>query len=253
VPSFPFIESRRNPKFKTWVNYAEHPEEPGCPWLPVEGWKNLSDLGQKIELLLFADPSDTRLPSLLPRVRQAVQLTPQLLKAVSQMTSPQSALGFVKKPHWDWDSIKPWVFYLDCIQDPGNLGTLLRTAGATGIFSIVTSAGSVSCFNTKVVRASAATLYSVPFLQGVGVDELRQRGYTIWAAVPSGGTPLYNARFEPPCAVIVGNEGRGVNPAILADGDSRLTIPMCTEAESLNAGVAGSIIMYEVLRQRVLS
>ncbi len=235
------------------MTYAEHPEEPECPWLPVEGWKNLGDLDRRpIELLLFVDPGEPRLSSLLARAKEAVQVVPHLMKAISQVKTPQSVLAFFKKPRWDWNRVTPWVLYLDRLQDPGNLGTLLRTARATGSFSLVASPDTVSCFNSKVVRASVASLYCVPCLQGVGLDELRRRGYTVWGAVPAGGRFLYQTRFEPNSAFVLGNEGSGVDPLLLTDSDSRLTIPMQDESESLNAGVAGSLIMYEVYRQRML-
>jgi len=253
VPRFPLLESRHNPKFKLWTGYADHPEHPDCPWLPVEGWKNLADLGsQSIELLLFVNPDEPRLSSLLPQAREAIQLAPHLMDGISQVKSHQSVLAFLKKPHLDWDRLTPWVLYLDRLQDPGNLGTLLRTARATGFFSLVTSPDTVSCFNSKVVRASVASLYSVPFLQAVGLEELRDRGYVVWGAVPAGGQVLYQTRFEPASAFVIGNEGAGLDPSLLADSDSRLTIPMQDQSESLNAGVAGSLIMYEVYRQRML-
>ena len=249
---FPLLESRRNPKFRLWTEYAEHPESSDCPWLPVEGWKNLADLGNRpIELLVFVNPEDTRLDALLPKAREAVQIAPHLMDGITQVKSHQSVLAFLDKPRWDWDRVTPWVLYLDRLQDPGNLGTLFRTARATGLFSLVTSPDTVSCFNSKVVRASVASLYSVPFVQAVRLEELRDRGYRIWGAVPAGGRLLYQTQFEPPSALIVGNEGAGLDSLLLAESDSRLTIPMHAESESLNAGVAGSLIMYEVYRQRM--
>ncbi len=253
MPLFPLLESRRNPKFKLWMGYAEHPEDNDCPWVPVEGWKNLADLGPpSIELLLFVNPEEPRLASLLPRAREAVQLAPHLMDAISQVKSHQSVLAFLNKPRWDWDRLTPWVLYLDRLQDPGNLGTLFRTARATGFFSLVTSPDTVSCFNNKVVRASVVSLYSIPFVEGVRLQELRDRGYVVWGAVPAGGRVLYQTRFEPASAFVIGNEGAGLDPMLLEDSDFRLTIPMQDESESLNAGVAGSLIMYEVYRQRML-
>ncbi|RPJ81616.1 MAG: RNA methyltransferase [Acidobacteria bacterium] len=253
MPRFPLLESRQNPNFKMWMGFAEHPEEPDCPWLPVEGWKNLADLAdQPIELLLFVHTEEPRLASLLPQAREVVQLAPRLMDAISQVKSHQSVLAFVQKPEWAWDRLTSWVLYLDRLQDPGNLGTLFRTARATGFFSLVTSPDTVSCFNSKVVRASVASLYSVPFIQGVGLEELRDRGYVVWGAVPAGGRLLYQTPFEPAAAFVIGNEGAGLDPLLLKDSDSRLTIPMQDESESLNAGVAGSLIMYEVYRQRML-
>ena len=159
-------------------------------------------------------------------------------------------LAFFEKPAWKWEDLTPWVLYLDQLQDPGNCGTLLRTAQATGMFSVVTSPRSVACFNSKVVRASAASLFAVPFLEGLKLEELRDRGYALSAATLQEGQSLFEARLEPPQAIVIGNEGSGPTQSTLAMTDGRFHIPMQEHSQSLNAAVAGSLIVYEVFRQR---
>ena len=132
------------------------------------------------------------------------------------------------------------------MQDPGNLGTLLRTAQATGLFSLVTNHGAVSFFNSKVVRASAGALFQVPFLEGVPLLELKQRDYRIIAACTSGQESLFHRQFAPRTAFLVGNEGRGLTRKALEMSDDALQIPMEAGSDSLNAAVVGSLIMYQV-------
>lgn len=229
-----------------------HPERENCPWIPIEGCKQIEELsGQRpIELLLFSEASESQIQSLLPLSRQSQRLSPSLLRSLSSVEASQQVLAFFEKPSWDWRDVTPWVLYLLRLQDPGNLGTLLRTARATGIFSVATSPKSVSCFNSKVVRASAASLFAVPFLEGIEAHQLKERGYHLWAAMPQGGQSLFEARFRSPMAVLIGNEGAGLEASVVTAAEDHLHIPMQASCESLNAAVAGSLILYEVFRQR---
>lgn len=248
------IRSRHNPQFKRWLKLASRPQDRGCPWVPVEGWKQVEQLSlqRPIELLLFSNSDPSRrasLSTLRARSSQVVCLRPSLLEALSSVQSPQGMVAFFKKPLWSWDHFTPFVLYLDRLQDPGNLGTLLRTAQASGIFSVVTSPGTVSCYHPKVIRASATTLFSTPFLEGVAVEELRRRGYRLWAATARTGISLFEAKLEPPLAVLLGNEGRGLRKSLLTADVGQLYVPMQGDTESLNAAVAGSLILFEAVRQ----
>ncbi len=245
------IESRQNPQYKVWKKYIAHPEKEDCPWLPIEGWKQIKDLSAQrpIELLLFSAEAKSNIKGLLSRATQSFQLAPALFESLSTLDSSQNILAFFAKPAWNWDDLTSQVLYLNELQDPGNLGTLLRTARATGIFSVATSPHTVSCFNAKVVRASAASLFSVPFLEGIEAGDLKNRGYHLWATTPKGGNSLFEAHFESPLAIVIGNEGRGLSTAVLELADHHLYIPMQPQVESLNAAVAGSLVLYEVFRQ----
>ncbi len=248
------IESRQNPQYKLWKKYVAHPEKEDCPWIPVEGWKQIQDLSTQhpLELLLFLEEAAPGLQSLLFRSNQSFQLTPSLFQSLSTLDSSQQILAFFEKPCWNWNDLTSRVLYLNELQDPGNLGTLLRTARATGIFSVATSPHTVSCFNAKVVRASAASLFSVPFLEGIEAGELKSRGYQLWATTPQSGKSLFEAHFESPLAIVIGNEGRGLSAALLGRADQHLHIPMQPQVESLNAAVAGSLVLYEVFRQGMI-
>jgi len=245
------IQSRKNPHYKQWQQYASHPERPECPWIPIGSNKQILELSRQhpIELLLFSDETETPAQALLSQSRQSQRLSADLLQQLSSLRSSQQMMAFFEKPVWSLEDLTPWVLYLDQLQDPGNLGTLLRTARATALFSVATSPGSVACFNSKVVRASAASLFAVPFREGLELGELKDRGYDLRVATLEQGPSLFDARFEPPLAIVIGNEGSGPTASTLAVVDDSFHIPMGEDSQSLNAAVAGSLIAYEIYRR----
>jgi TrmH family RNA methyltransferase len=247
-----FIQSRQNQQYKQWQKYVSHPERNEHPWIPVEGHKHITELSAEhpIELLLYSEASKTQAQPLRPRSRQFQRLSTPLLERLSSVRSSQQMVAFFEKPAWNWEDLTPWILYLDKLQDPGNLGTLMRTARATGMFSVVTSVESVACFNSKVVRASAAALFVVPFMERLKLEELRGRGYGLHAATPQDGESLFDVRLAPPQAIVIGNEGSGPTAATLALTDGRFQIPMQEHSQSLNAAVAGSLVVYEVFRRQ---
>ncbi len=148
------------------------------------------------------------------------------------------------------------VLVLDRIQDPGNLGTMLRTAEAMGFCGAMLIKGCCDVFSPKTVRAAAGSVMRLPLLFTHGAEEalklLAKHGKTPYAGVMSGGTPCFRAELAENAAIVIGNEGSGVSPAFL-NACGGLTIPMAGEIESLNAAAAAGILMYEAYRQRALS
>ena len=220
----------------------------------MEGSRKIDELAKRqvLELLIFCPERITPSHALLKKARNSVQLPEKLFRSLSNVESPQGILGFFSKPSWRWSDVKSDLLYLDRLQDPGNLGTLLRTAAATGVFSIITSPGTVSCFKNKVVRSSAGYLFSVPFLEGVPIAALVERHYHLFAAYPREGRMLFEVPFESPLALIVGSESQGVDLSEFKDYVDPIHIPMAAGTDSLNAAISGSILMYEVLRRKIL-
>lgn len=251
VSGVPVIKSRQNIHYKQWQRYVDHPEDQSCPWIPTEGWKLVRDLCSQrpIELLLYSNPEDPRLEILFAHSRRRFCVSKQLLNNLSSVECPQGVVAFFTKPTWDWSNLTSRVLYLDRLQDPGNLGTLLRTAQATGMFSLVTSPKTVAFFNSKVIRASSGSLFSVPFLENISVLTLKQKGYELWAANPVKGFSLFETHLRPPIAILIGNEGTGLGRTVMSYAERNVHIPMRSSVESLNAAVAGSLIMYELFRQ----
>ncbi len=220
----------------------------------MEGARQVVELArhQVLELLLVCSENFSSSRTLLQQAQKCVRLSEKLFSALSDLESPQGVMGFFSKPDWTWSDITSHVLYLDRLQDPGNLGTLLRTAAGTGLFSIITAPGTVSCFKNKVVRSSAGYLFSVPFLEHLPLSALPERNYRLFAAHPRKGRSLFEVSFEPPLALIVGSESQGADLSQIKAPVEFVHIPMAGTTDSLNAAVSGSILMYEVVRTQLL-
>ena len=139
------------------------------------------------------------------------------------------------------------------LQDPGNLGTLIRSAEAFGATQLITIVDTVSPWNQKCIRASAGSVFRMPMLLAQTLPQLaalKQSGIRIFAAVASDATPFTASDYTQPCALLIGNEGAGLSPELIALADERITIPTPGAVESLNAAIAGSLLLYEASRQR---
>jgi TrmH family RNA methyltransferase len=188
--------------------------------------------------------------SALPNSYQA---TPEVVAAASDTVTPQGIVAAVR-----WPQLEPArrgiQLVLDAVQDPGNVGTLLRSAEATGMTQVICTVGTADVYSPKVVRAAMGAHFRLPIVQDVSWDELPNllNADNVYAAVASASMPYYAADWRQPSALIIGNEANGVGDAGLAAATKQITIPMAVQVESLNAAVAGSVILFEALRQRTL-
>ena len=144
------------------------------------------------------------------------------------------------------------ILVLDRIQDPGNMGTLIRTAVAAGYKAILAMSGTVGVYSPKVLRATAGMIFEIPVVyvpdEESLIKMLRESGKRIAVTAVDGGVPYYEEDLSRGIALIIGNEGRGVSDTLAAKADIRVTIPMRGRIESLNAAVAAAILMYEAVR-----
>ncbi|MGH9559287.1 MAG: TrmH family RNA methyltransferase [Bryobacteraceae bacterium] len=177
---------------------------------------------------------------------------------LSSTEATQGAIALVRPPAWTLDRVlhgNSLLLALDGVQDPGNAGAILRSAEAFGATGAIFLKGSVNPYNPKCLRASAGSIFRLPI--AVSVDDglllaaLDQKRIAIYAATPRAKTPLWDADWKRPCAIVIGNEGSGVRAA-LQDRASGLKIPT-TGVESLNAAVAAGVLLYEARRQRSLA
>ena len=139
------------------------------------------------------------------------------------------------------------------VQDPGNLGTILRSAEAFGAGGVLLGEGTVSPFNPKVVRASAGSVFRLPVARTKLTDAIglmKEHGLRLVATASHKGKPLDQARLSVPLAIFVGSEGAGLSRNLIKEMDEVVAIPQAPQVESLNVGVATSIVLYEVMRQR---
>jgi TrmH family RNA methyltransferase len=139
------------------------------------------------------------------------------------------------------------------LQDPGNMGTILRSAEAFGAAGVLLGEGTVSPFNSKVVRGSAGSIFRLPFVRVKLVEvlpQLREKSVRVVATSSHKGVPLPDANLGTPIAILVGGEGGGVPRDLFSKADEIIAIPHAPQVESLNAGVAASIVLYEAARQK---
>ncbi|HEY1897448.1 MAG TPA: RNA methyltransferase [Terracidiphilus sp.] len=208
-------------------------------------------VAQEMQHLLDGVPlgADTEV-LLVPRI---------LLNAALSTETPQPVAALVQPPDWTWThvlgrrKVPALLVVLAGIQDPGNLGTILRSAEAFGADGVVSLPGTASCWNQKAVRASAGSVFRLPVISA-GMDEclmrLREAGIRLFTTMLSGGTPARDADLAAPSAILIGNEGSGVPDEIAAEAGGAITIPCPGPVESLNASVAAGVLLYEASRQR---
>jgi len=186
-----------------------------------------------------------------------VRVPDDVFSQLSTTESSQGVMALVQPPPWDLDQVfrgQSLVVLLDGIQDPGNAGAILRAAEAFGATGAIFLKGTVSPFNPKAIRASAGSLFRLPFV--IGVEEglllaaIDQRRIDLYAAMPQGSRLLNDLDLKRRCAFIIGSEGRGVRSG-LQGAAIDLRIPTA-KVESLNASVAAGIVLYECWRQRQL-
>lgn len=182
-----------------------------------------------------------------------------VFKAISDTMTPQGVLSVVKQQAWSMDDIlqseNPLLLVLENLQDPGNLGTILRTAEGAGVDGIIMSRDTVDIYNSKVVRSTMGSIFRVPFVYVkdivVTVKDLQAKGIESYAA-HLNGTSFYDADYQKGCAFLIGNEGNGLTDALTATASRKIKIPMKGKVESLNAATAATVLIYEAFRQRSL-
>jgi RNA methyltransferase, TrmH family len=185
------------------------------------------------------------------------------LKSMLATETPQPIAALIEPPDWTWahffgdgQSSSTLIVVLAGVQDPGNLGTIVRSAEAFGANGVLCLPGTVSAWNSKAVRASAGSVFRLPILAATEEDaiaRLREAGVKMIATTVDGAEPANLTDLTGPVALLIGNEGNGVPADLAAKADGAITIPCPGPVESLNAAVAASVLLYEASRQRSLT
>lgn len=179
------------------------------------------------------------------------EVAPGFMAEISDTETPQGILAVLKHSALPLPDNPTFVILADQVRDPGNLGTILRTAESTGAEAVVLSPGTVDAFSPKVVRAGMGAHLHLP-IHHLGWHEIHQylQDLPIFLATSDIGTPLWETDFSQACALLIGGEAFGASPMGEEVATHRVTIPMAGRAESLNAAVAAGMLMAEVMRQR---
>ena len=182
----------------------------------------------------------------------------EVFRKMSDTQTPQGILTVLRQPKYGVDELlskpNPLLVVLEDLQDPGNLGTIIRTGEGAGITGVIMSDRTVDIFNPKVIRATMGSVYRVPFVYVDNMQEILQKLHAIgvhtYAAHLHGDTYYDGFSFKNPTAFLIGNEGNGLKKETADMADSYLKIPMEGQVESLNAAIATALLMYEAHRQR---
>lgn len=230
----------------------------------IEGVKLIEESlrsGQHLESVFFSESARPLAEKLLPQIgarTETVVLPNALFNSIVPSDAPQGVAALLKLPTFssrqllDRANNGPLVVAAG-LQDPGNLGTILRSAEAFSAAGIFLTEGTVSPYNSKVLRGSAGSIFRLPLVRIASAELiplLRQHSVRMLATSSHKGTPLPKVSWALPLAVFIGNEGAGLPREIMNQMDETLAIPQAAQVESLNAGVAASIVLYECARNR---
>ena len=185
-------------------------------------------------------------------------MSDKVFSAVSDTQTPQGVLCVVRQKKYSIEEMlqkeNPLLMILENLQDPGNLGTIFRTAEGAGVDGIIMSSDTVDIYNPKTVRSTMGSLYRMPFSYERDMDEVmrrvKEKGVSVYAAHLKGKQNYYQENYTKGTAFLIGNEGNGLTDHLAGQADSYIRIPMEGQVESLNAAVAAAVLMYEVKRQR---
>lgn len=181
-----------------------------------------------------------------------------VFKSVSDTQTPQGIMAVVSMPEYSIEQLlnedKTHLLILESIQDPGNLGTMVRTGEGAGITGIIMNKTTVDLFNPKTIRSTMGSIYRVPFYVtedlGATMCELQKQGISLFAAHLKGQHAYDEEDYTKACGFLIGNEGNGLSDEIADLADTYIKIPMEGQVESLNAAISATLLMYEANRQR---
>lgn len=185
----------------------------------------------------------------------------QVFKDISTTENSQGILGVIKKKSFTVEDFieknEFSILILDRLQDPGNVGTIIRTADAAGFDGIIITKGCVDIYNSKTVRSTMGSIFTMPVIHIDHLDKfiynLKSREVNVISTTLNAKKYHYEVTYGKKNAIIIGNEGRGISKELIELSNIKVKIPMIGRAESLNASVASGIIIYEIVRQKIIS
>ena len=261
---------RHNPLLKELRRAFDRGELTAEGYCAIEGVRIVEEAirsGLRFQAVFFSESAATRAERLLPQIGAQVEtlaVPDKLFASVVPSETPQGVAALVRVKTFSLDDVIgsnpgnrsgtiPLLLVVAGLQDPGNLGTMLRSAEAFGASGVLLGEKTVSPYNSKAIRASAGSIFRLPVARARSADvvtALRQHGIRLLATSSHNGTPLDQAQLTGPAAIFVGSEGAGLPREIVSAVDEIVAVPHSPRVESLNAAVAASIVLYEAARQR---
>lgn len=259
------VTSRQNPVVKRFREAAQQGRTGGLSLL--DGAHLVSealDAAVPLEVVAFSTEAvERRHAELASRCRasgaQVLTVAPSLLDSMTPVKQPSGVVALARIESTGLSMVlasgaPQLVLILDRVQDPGNVGAIVRVAEATGATGVIAGPGTADPFGWKALRGSMGSAFRLPIAVAPSLGEAclaaHDVGLTLLATVVRDGTPVASARLHRPCAILLGGEGAGLAPEVLAAADESLTIPMRSPVESLNVSIAAALVLYEAARQR---
>jgi RNA methyltransferase, TrmH family len=256
------VQSKQNSRLKELARALAQPGRGAAGPVAIEGPNLVEEaLRSGVGLHCVFAAQDSNLDWLpIPPGTELILSPAKILKSALLTENPQPLAALIDPPPWTWAHLAgptrkdaALLVVLAGLQDPGNLGTILRSVEAFGAGGVLSLPGTVSAWNPKAVRASAGSVFRVPVLhlgKTEALGRLREAGIQLLAATMNGAQLAPAADLAEPVAFLIGNEGNGVPEDLALEADAAITIPCPGPVESLNAAVAASVLLYEASRQR---
>ena len=230
----------------------------------VEGIRMFREIPEKLlQEIYISESCEEKEGKEIRRRASACGIRPELVSDgvfayLSDTQTPQGILCVVRQLSYSLEEVAdapcPHMLVLDRLQDPGNVGTILRTAEGAGVTGILLDGECADIYNPKTIRSTMGSIFRMPFyyIQDLeeGIRYLKKRGICTYAAHLEGKRAYDEEDYRKPCAFFIGNEGNGLRPEIADLADTYIRIPMAGEVESLNAAIASAVLMFEAGRQR---
>jgi RNA methyltransferase, TrmH family len=256
------VESRQNARVKELRGGLSRGIRTAHNHIAIEGLHLVQEAvksGLNLNTVFLQEGNEELLQRFPSGDAEVLILTEDVFLSATMTEHPQGVAALVEAPHFTVQAMfpsapgpAPLVVIAASLQDPGNLGTLVRSAEACGATGMILLPGTVSLWNAKTLRASSGSAFRLPVLAltaEAAFTALRDQGLRIVAAVARDGDS--EANLHGPSALLIGNEGSGLPEAWIAQADARVTIPFTGAVESLNAAIAGSVLLYDAMRQRL--
>ena len=254
------VQSKQNPRIKELRAALLRPGRGEGEPIALEGMHLVAEAlksGIELQTVFVAQGHENLLSELVIGEATEILAVPYELLAEAVTTeTPQPIAALARPRHWPWEAMfgaAALIIVLSGIQDPGNLGTILRSAEAFGATGAICLSGTVTRWNPKAMRASAGSVFRLPVIassEAKAMQHLREAGIQICAAMAHEAQPVGDLALTGPVAILIGSEGAGLSPELAAQADARIMIPCPGPVESLNAAVAASVLLYEASRQR---
>lgn len=207
---------------------------------------------------LHNDRVDVILKTMAKRDIDVYMIKGELMEQICDTESPQGIAAVIERVDYDTSKLYKKADFLviaDKIQDPGNLGTIIRTADAAGAQGVIVSEGTADPYSSKVLRSTMGSIFHLPVVQvpdiACAIEQMKSSGFKVYVTCIKDASPYYMVDYNGKIAIVIGNEANGVDKNIIQHADRLVKIPMPGHAESLNAAVAGGILMFEVVKTRL--